>query len=74
MGARRSPEILVKYFLPPPSPIVLRKSRSGLDVDKLDYFQRDARNSVGDRCLDIDRFIELARYTLHRVLMTNEGC
>lgn len=35
--------------------------RSGLDVDKLDYFQRDARNSVGERYVDLDRFIELAR-------------
>ena len=38
-----------------------RPSRSGLDVDKLDYFQRDARNSVGVRSVDLDRFIELAR-------------
>ena len=40
----------------------LRRDRSGLDVDKLDYFQRDARNSVGARALDIDRFIDLARH------------
>lgn len=33
-----------------------------MDVDKLDYFQRDARNSVGVRSVDLDRFIELARY------------
>lgn len=40
---------------------IVNNTRSGLDVDKLDYFQRDARNSVGDRPIDLDRFIELAR-------------
>ncbi|CAM9779348.1 unnamed protein product [Ectocarpus sp. 8 AP-2014] len=40
---------------------IVNNTRSGLDVDKLDYFQRDARNSVGDRPMDLDRFIELAR-------------
>ncbi|CAN0458801.1 unnamed protein product, partial [Hapterophycus canaliculatus] len=40
---------------------IVNNTRSGLDVDKLDYFQRDARNSVGDRPVDLDRFIELAR-------------
>lgn len=40
---------------------IVNNTRSGLDVDKLDYFWRDARNSVGDRPVDLDRFIELAR-------------
>eukprot|EP00904_Undaria_pinnatifida_P007451 jgi/Undpi1/3836/HiC_scaffold_16.g07205.m1 len=40
---------------------IVNNTRSGLDVDKLDYFQRDARNSVGVRTVDLDRFIELAR-------------
>ncbi|CAM9732298.1 unnamed protein product [Laminaria digitata] len=40
---------------------IVNNTRSGLDVDKLDYFQRDARNSVGVRSVDLDRFIELAR-------------
>lgn len=62
---------LVSIFFLLCLPYVFRKNRSGLDVDKLDYFQRDARNSIGDRCLDVDRFIELARYTPRRVLMTN---
>ncbi|CAM9504587.1 unnamed protein product [Pylaiella littoralis] len=40
---------------------IVNNTRSGLDVDKLDYFRRDARSSVGERTLDLDRFIELAR-------------
>lgn len=40
---------------------IINNTRSGLDVDKLDYFKRDARNSVGERSVNLDRFIELAR-------------
>lgn len=40
---------------------IVNNTRSGLDVDKLDYFKRDARNSLVDKGVDIDRFIELAR-------------
>lgn len=58
--ARKNP--LVKYYC-----CDVRLRRSGLDVDKLDYFQRDARNSVGQHATDMDRFIELARQDDGRV-------
>lgn len=40
---------------------IVNNTRSGLDVDKLDYFRRDARSSVGEHSIHIDRFIDLAR-------------
>jgi hypothetical protein len=55
------------YLLPSLSSLlpadVVNNSRSGLDVDKLDYFQRDMSRSgisTGTTSRDFDRFIELA--------------
>ncbi|CAM9876164.1 unnamed protein product [Discosporangium mesarthrocarpum] len=54
VGGGRGPE---KGFLYD----IVNNTRSGLDVDKLDYFQRDSRASVDKNNVDTDRFIELAR-------------
>mmetsp|Transcript_20931 Transcript_20931/g.30165 ORF Transcript_20931/g.30165 Transcript_20931/m.30165 type:complete len:593 (-) Transcript_20931:87-1865(-) len=40
---------------------IVNNSRSGLDVDKLDYFQRDAMMTGVSSNVDFDRFFQLAR-------------